>query len=204
VAPPDGAIQMFEIREDVDGVIVRHLEKGDVHALPVTYRFGPNEVIDWKKHLWDWPVMGVSKCELTSITSEPIFDAIITLRLSFHEMVPHAGEEVEIGTVLVATMGVPGQMKSGPKVFTKDVSFNVGKISAQSPYVIYFVNRSRYLVKIEMPPTAISRDFSKPLDQMNQEVLLKTGRLTGAILVTSRVPKARLVQFSPLGTSKPK
>ena len=197
VAPPNGVIQMFEIREDVDGVHVLHLEKGDVHAFPITYQFGPNEVIDWRKQLSDWPVLGVSKCELTSITNEPIFDATITVRFSFHEMAPHAGEDVEVGTVIVATMGVPGQMKSGPKVFTRDASFNVSKISSQNPYVIYFVNRTRYLTIIEVPPTAISTDFSRPFDKMKREILLKHGRLTGSILVTSRVPKVPIVPFSP-------
>jgi hypothetical protein len=186
VAPSDGVIQMFEIREDIDGFLVTHLEKGDVHALPIKYQFGPNEIIDWRKTLHEWPIFGVAKCELTSITNEPIFDAVITLRMTFHEMVPHAGEVVEIGTVIQAVAGVAGQKKSGPVVFKKDARFDVGKISAQSPYVIYFVNRTHYLVKFEVPSTAISRDFSKPASEMNQEILLKPGRLLDSTLVPRR------------------
>ena len=123
ISPPDGTIHIFEIREETAGV----------EASLVENQFsGASEVIDWKLRFPEWPVFGISKCEITSTTSESVFDARIPLNLKFREMIPDTPglPSVEIGGAIQSINGI--QMRSGRVMMTQQSSFTVGRIYPQN------------------------------------------------------------------------
>jgi hypothetical protein len=177
ISPPEGLLHLFEIRETSQGI----------QAFPVEHQFSPNEVIDWQKRFPEWPIFGISKCEITSTTNESVFYAVIPINLSFREMIPDAPglPPVEIGGMIQAfTGGI--QMRSGRVMMTQSSSFRVGRVYPQTPYVIYFVNRTKYLVDIDVPHEGTVQDFSRAgTDDFEKKLNIKLGRTTGLYLVTS-------------------
>jgi hypothetical protein len=196
VSPPDGTIHMFEINEEQTGI----------QASLVEHQFNPSQVIDWKQRFPDWPIFGVSKCEITSTTNEPVFYAVIPINLRFREMIPDTPglPPVEIGGVVQSTNGI--QMRSGRVMMTQQSSFKVGRIYPQTPYAVYFVNRTKYLVDIEVPSEGKVQDFSKTGADFEQKLNMKMGRTTGLHLSPSpialKLPPTLLPQ-TPLPLSTP-
>jgi hypothetical protein len=133
-------------------------------------------VIDWKKVIPEWPIFGVSKGEITSTTSDPVFYAVIPLTLGFQEMLPDPDH--------------PNQSRSGALVTVQNASFAVGRISPDDPYVIYFLNRTKYLVNIVLPPEGKTQDFSKTGDDFEKKIPLKPGRTTGLHLAPAMETKS--------------
>jgi hypothetical protein len=187
ISPPDGTIQLFEIRQDQEGI----------QAFPIKYQFDPSATIDWQRVFPDWPSFGISKCEITSTTSESVFDAIIPVNLIFREMILDTPglPPVEVGGVLQSSLGGI-QMRSGNVVMTQQSSFRVGRIYPQTPYVIYFVNRTKYLVDIQVPSEGKVQDFSKTGADFEAKLNMKLGRTIGLHLTPSstalRSPQAPL------------
>lgn len=195
-APSDGVIHIFEIRDLEDTPPIGGPDKDGVEVQPIEYHFRPNQEIDWKKTFEDLPVPVASKCEVTSTTDTPVYDVTIKLRLPFHPMIPHImGEQVPVGTLVQAFIG-KSSAKSGPVVFVKESKFTIGKVYPQIPYVIYFVNRTRYLVKIELPENATTQDYSKPVNESEQKIKLSRGRMLSAYMAASKPPK--FLQEPPL------
>jgi hypothetical protein len=187
VSPPDGIIQLFEIREAGDGVTLITPDPDGINSRPIKYQFNPSSAIDWSKSFPEWPIFGVSKCEVTSTNGESVFEAIIPLHLVFQEMVPDTQQPSKVGDFIQST-GSGTQMRSGAVILTRDAAFSVGRINPQNPYVIYFVNRTKYLVTVQLPPTGITRDFSKSGQDFEQKIALKLGRMTGTYLPPSSSP----------------
>jgi hypothetical protein len=170
ISPPDGTIQMFEVRQEQSGV----------EASLIKYQFDPSTVIDWRRSFPEWPIFGISKFEITSTTNESVFDAVIPLSLAFREMIPDTPglPPVEVGGVLQATTGGI-QMRSGRVMMTQHSEFRVGRVYPQTPYVIYFVNRTKYLVDIEVPAEGKVQDFNKTGADFEQKLNMKLGRSMG-------------------------
>jgi len=180
VSPPDGTIHLFEIRE----------EQAGIQAFLIEHQFGPSEVIDWQKRFPEWPIFGISKCEITSTTNESVFYAVVPINLKFREMIPDTPglPPVEVGGMIqAATGGI--QMRSGRVMMTQSSGFQVGRIYPQTPHVIYFVNRTKYLVDIEVPTEGKVQDFSKTGADFEKKLNMKLGRITGLYLPTSILPK---------------
>jgi hypothetical protein len=172
ISPADGVINTFAIMPDKNGI----------QAYPTKYQFGPNAAINWAPLFPDWPVFGISKWEITSTTSESVFEAVVPIKLIFREMVPHvAGQPVQIGEMITSTNGK--QMKSGPVVATKDIEIRIGRIQPQTPYIFYFVNRTEYLVDIDVPQEGRVENFRKP--ELDYKFGMKLGRTTGLSLIAS-------------------
>jgi hypothetical protein len=176
VSPPDGTIHIFEIRQ----------EQAGIEASLIEYQFDPSAVIDWRRSFPEWPIFGISKCEITSTTNESVFYAVIPINLKFREMIPDTPglPPVEVGGVLQSTSGGI-QMRSGNVVMTHQSSFRVGRIYPQTPYLIYFVNRTKYLVDIEVPSEGKVQDFSKVGADFETKLNMKLGRTTGMNLSPS-------------------
>jgi hypothetical protein len=197
ISPPDGTIHMFEISEKQSGI----------EAFPIEYQLKPSDVIDWRQFFPDWPIFGISKCEITSTANESVFDAVIPLNLIFREMIPDKPglPPVEIGGVVQATTGGT-QMRSGRVMMTQRSEFRVGRIYPQTPYVIYFVNRTKYLVDIELTSEGKVQDFSKTGADFEKPLSMKLGRTMGLHLVpTPTAPKSppTLPPPTPLQPDKP-
>jgi len=176
ISPPDGTIHIFEIRQ----------EQAGIQTLPIEYQFDPSAIIDWRRSFPDWPIFGISKCEITSTTNESVFYAVIPINLKFREMIPDSPglPPVEIGGA-VQTVSGGIQMRSGRVMMTQQSSFKVGRIYPQTPYVVYFVNRTKYLVDIEVPQEGKVQDFSKTGADFEQKLNMKLGRTTGLHLSAS-------------------
>jgi hypothetical protein len=189
VAPPDGIVLGFEIAE----------KQGAISANPITYQLNPNEVIDWKKIFPEWPIFGISRCEITSTTNESVFEAFIPINLSFREMIPDSPNlpPVEIGGMIQATTGGV-QMRSGRVMTTQSSGIRVGRIYPQTPYVIYFLNRTKYLADIVIPSEGKVLDFSKAGDDFEKKLKIKFGRVTGMHLPTS----IALIKSPPASSSQ--
>jgi hypothetical protein len=182
ISPPDGTIHVFDIRQ----------EQAGIHAALIEHQFNPSEMIDWKQRFPEWPIFGVSKGEIISTTNDSVFYAVIPINLIFREMIPDRPglPPVEIGGVLQATSGGV-QMRSGRVMMTQQSSFRVGRIYPQTPYVIYFVNRTEYLVDIEVPSEGKVQDFSKIGADFETKLNMKLGRTTGMHLSPSpNAPKS--------------
>jgi hypothetical protein len=166
-SPPDGTIHIFEVRQEQTGI----------QASLIEYQFDPSATIDWSRAFPEWPIFGISKCEITSTTNESVFDAIIPLNLKFREMIPDSPNlpPVEVGGIVQATTGGT-QMRSGKVMMTQHSGFRVGRIYPQTPYAIYFVNRTEYLVDIEAPLEGKVQDFSKSGADFEQKLNVKLGR----------------------------
>jgi hypothetical protein len=93
----------------------------------------------------------------------------------------YAGEPVQIGTLVTSTNGK--QMRSGDVVETKDVEIRIGRIHPQTPYVLYFVNRTERLVEIDVPSEGRTENFNKP--ELNIKFAMKLGRTSGLSLMAS-------------------
>ncbi|WP_448043322.1 hypothetical protein [Bradyrhizobium liaoningense] len=159
VSPANGIIPIFDVRE----------EGGRIEAGVVNYQMDPSALIDWGKTIPEWPIFGVSKCEITSATNQPIFNAIITLDLGIQEMVPDPDH--------------PGQSRSGKLLSVQKAQFRVGRISPHESYVLYFMNRTEYLVNIVVPPDGIWQDFSIRGPDFEKKISLKLGRTEGLHLM---------------------
>jgi hypothetical protein len=87
-------------------------------------------------------------------------------------------------------------------MMTNQSAFKVGRVYPQTPYVIYFVNRTRYLVDIEVPSEGRVQDFSKTGADFETKLDMKLGRTTGLHLVPS--PNAtKFLSAPPLPTLLP-
>jgi hypothetical protein len=181
VSPPDGTIHLFEIRE----------EQAGIQAFLIEHQFSPSEVIDWQKRFPEWPIFGISKCEITSTTNESVFYAVIPINLKLREMIPDTPglPAIEVGGMIQATTGGI-QMRSGRVMMTQSAGFKVGRIYPQTPYVIYFVNRTKYLVDIEVPAEGKVQDFSQTGKDFEKKLNMKLGRTTGLYLPTSILAKS--------------
>jgi hypothetical protein len=184
VAPPDGIVLGFEIAE----------QQGTIRVGPITYQLDPNQVIDWKTMFPEWPIFGISRCEMTSTTNESVFEAVIPINLSFREMIPDSPNlpPVEVGGMIQATTGGI-QMRSGKVVMTQSSSIRVGRIYPQTPYVIYFINRTQYLADIAVPSEGKVLDFNRVGNDFEKKLHVKFGRTTGMHLPSSIV----LTKFPP-------
>jgi hypothetical protein len=172
ISPADGIIYTFAIVRDKNGI----------QAYPSKYQLNPNAAIDWTPFFPDWPIWGISKWEITSTTTESVFEAVIPIKLIFKEMIPFTGQPVQIGEMITSTNGK--QMKSGSVVATKEIEIRIGRIQPQTPYILYFVNRTEYLVDIDVPPEGRVENFKKSeLDE--QKFGMKLGRTTGLNLAAS-------------------
>jgi hypothetical protein len=178
VSPPDGTLYLFEVQE----------KDADIQAVLVEHQFGPSEVIDWQKRFPEWPIFGISKCEITSTTNESVFYAVIPINLKFNEMIPDTPglPPVEVGGMVQAFTGGGIRMRSGRVMMTQSSTFQVGRIYPQTPHVIYFVNRTRYLVEIEVPTEGKVQDFSRKSADFEKKLNMKLGRTTGLYLPTSK------------------
>jgi hypothetical protein len=74
-------------------------------------------------------------------------------------------------------------MRSGDVVETKDVEIRIGRIHPQTPYVLYFVNRTERLVEIDVPSEGRTENFNKP--ELNIKFAMKLGRTSGLSLMAS-------------------
>jgi len=175
-SPPDGILHLFEVRDEQD----------ELEASRIDYQLGPSALIDWKRVLPDWPIFGVSKGEITSATNDAVFYATIALNLSFREMVPETpGLPAKVGDVIQSTTG-GGQTRSGPVIKKLQRSLGIDKVYPQTPYVIYFVNRTKYLVEIEVSPEGKTANFNKAGDAFEEKLRIKLQRETTTSLVPSR------------------
>ncbi|MDR6663440.1 hypothetical protein J2W51_006034 [Tardiphaga robiniae] len=166
VSPANGMIPIFDIVE----------RNGQIEAHVTHYQTDPSVVVDWRKMIPEWPVFGVSKCEVTSATNEPIFNAVVSLTLGFQEMVPDPNH--------------PGQSSSGRLMGVQNAKFNVGRISPHESYVLYFMNRTRYLVNIVVPSEGIRQDFSTAGPDFEKKIRLRLGRKEGLHLTPIVPPPA--------------
>lgn len=155
VSPASGMLPIFDVRE----------EGGRIEAGVVNYQMDPSVVVDWRKMIPEWPIFGVSKCEITSATNEPIFNAIINLDLGIQEMVPDPDH--------------PGQSRSGKLLSVQKAQFRIGRVSPHESYVLYFMNRTKYLVNIVVPTEGIWQDFSVRGPDFEKTIHLKLGRTEG-------------------------
>jgi hypothetical protein len=172
ISPSDGLIKGFEIRRDVNGI----------QAIPSRYQFDPNTAAHWEKIFPDWPIWGISKWEITSTTSESVFEAVIPVKLLFRELLPYAGgEQVPVGTMVIAAAGK--QMKSGNVVATKDIDIRIDRIQSQVPYLLFIINRTDYFVDIEIPSEGKFDFFRK--SEPDTKFGIKLGRTSGLNLTPS-------------------
>jgi hypothetical protein len=73
ISPPDGIIHIFEISEEHAGI----------QASLIEHQFDPSATIDWRRRFPEWPIFGISKCEITSTTNESVFYAVVPINLIF-------------------------------------------------------------------------------------------------------------------------
>jgi len=182
---PDGIVQIFEIRQAGNGGVTPYSDPDGINPIPMRYQVKPGEIINWHDAFPEWPIWGVAKCEVTSTTAESVFDAIVSLKLVFRGMVlddpnkPH-----KVGDVIESRTGGP-QMRASDVAFTRESGFKIGRIYPHTPYIIYFVNRTRFEVKVELPEFGVVQDFSRSGPDFERKIRMKPGRMTGSHLAAS-------------------
>ena len=89
--------------------------------------------------------------------------------LKFREMIPHTpDQEAKVGDMVEARTGGQ-QMISGDVVLTQQAGLKIDRIYRNAPYVIYFMNRTKYLAVVKVPGVGTALQIGKSWTDADRE-----------------------------------